>query len=64
MYWLMELLPNTKVSAQRLGLVTHKQIIGAVVGAIENRCWGVRIVEVPEIRGSCAYTTVCASVQA
>ena len=49
-YWLMELFPATRAGALRLGLVTHKQMIGALVAAVENPASGVRIVEVPEIR--------------
>lgn len=64
MYWLMELLPSTKVGAQRLGLVTRQQMIHALVHAVENPCRGVRIVEVPEIRGAGAYHRARASRQA
>jgi hypothetical protein len=38
MYRLMELLPNTKDSTQRLGLVAREQMIQALVCAIENPC--------------------------
>lgn len=51
-YWLFELLPNTRASAQRLGLVTLKQMIQALIQAVENPAAGFRIVEVPQIRGS------------
>ncbi len=51
MYWLMERLPKTRDGARRLGLVTHRQMIEALLGAVENPSRGVRIVEVPEIRG-------------
>jgi uncharacterized protein YbjT (DUF2867 family) len=49
-YWVMELLPGSRQTARRLGLVTLKQMISALVEAVENPCQGVRVVEVPEIR--------------
>jgi len=49
-YWLMSLFPGKRETARRLGLVTLKQMTGALVKAIENPGQGVRIVEVPEIR--------------
>ena len=51
MYWLMERIPATRESAQRLGLVTIEQMVGAIVRSIENPAQGVRILGVPEIRG-------------
>jgi len=50
MYWLFELIPSTQAGARRLGLVTHEQMVNALVFAVENPCAGTRIVEVPEIR--------------
>ncbi|MGH8598315.1 MAG: epimerase, partial [Gammaproteobacteria bacterium] len=49
-YWICERLPATRGGARRLGLVTLEQIVNALVGAIENRCTGVRVMEVTEIR--------------
>jgi uncharacterized protein YbjT (DUF2867 family) len=49
-YWLFEILPATREGARRLGLVTHEQMVNALVNAVENPCIGTRIVEVPEIR--------------
>jgi uncharacterized protein YbjT (DUF2867 family) len=49
-YWLCELLPSTRESARRLGLVTLKQMIAALVQAVEKPASGVEIVEVPRIR--------------
>ncbi len=43
MYWFMERIPATRESAQRLGLVTLEQIVGALVRSIENPANGVRI---------------------
>jgi uncharacterized protein YbjT (DUF2867 family) len=51
MYWMMERIPSTRESAQRLGLVTLEQMVGTLVRSIENPACGVRILGVPEIRG-------------
>jgi uncharacterized protein YbjT (DUF2867 family) len=50
MYWVFELLPRSRESARRLGLVTFKQMLDALVQAVENPPSGVRVVEVPDIR--------------
>jgi uncharacterized protein YbjT (DUF2867 family) len=50
-YKLMELLPPTREDARRLGLVTLEQMVRAMVEAVETPSPGVRVVEVPEIRG-------------
>ena len=52
LYWVMERIPSTSEQAKRLGLVTIDQMLKTLVAAIENPAEGVRIVEVPEIRGS------------
>jgi uncharacterized protein YbjT (DUF2867 family) len=49
-YKLMELLPQTRPGATRLGLVTLDQMTRALLHAVENPSPGVRIVEVAEIR--------------
>jgi len=49
-YWFMGLFPGKRAAVQRLGLVKLKQMIGALVHAIENPTQGIKIVEVPEIR--------------
>lgn len=49
-YWIMELFPSKRGAAQRLGLVTLKQMIAALVDAVENPVQGIKIVEVPDIR--------------
>ncbi|MGA2197063.1 MAG: NAD(P)H-binding protein [Bryobacteraceae bacterium] len=49
-YWLMGLVPSTRESARRLGLVTLPQMIAALVGAVERPASNVRVLEVPEIR--------------
>lgn len=49
-YALMELLPATRESATRLGLVTDDQMNAALVQAVEQPAIGVRIWTVPDIR--------------
>ena len=51
MYWIFERLPGTGDAARRIGLVTLPQMVAALVRAVENPARGVRVVEVPEIRG-------------
>ena len=50
LYWILERLPNTKESAERLGLVTIDQMLSAIVWATENPPSGVQILDVPKIR--------------
>ena len=52
LYKITELLPSTRESAQRLGLVTIKQMVQALVGAVENppAPGTIRIVDVPAIQ--------------
>jgi uncharacterized protein YbjT (DUF2867 family) len=49
-YKLMELIPQTRAGATRLGLVTVDQMPRALLHAVESPSSGVRVVEVPEIR--------------
>ena len=49
-YALMSLFPSKRDTARRLGLVTLKQMINALVEAVERPAHGVHVVEVPEIR--------------
>lgn len=49
-YWILEKLPNTKESAERLGLVTIHQILSTLVWSVENPPSGVQIIDVPRIR--------------
>lgn len=51
-YRLLELIPETRESALRLGLVTVEQIVAALVNAVENPSAGISIMGVPEIRRS------------
>jgi uncharacterized protein YbjT (DUF2867 family) len=50
-YALLERVPSTRDSARRLGLVTHSQMVNALLCAIEGPVApGIRVVGVPEIR--------------
>ena len=49
-YWVAELLPPTRESAKRLGLVTISQMLNALGWAVENPPDDIRIVDVPKIR--------------
>jgi uncharacterized protein YbjT (DUF2867 family) len=51
LYAAARLIPSTRDGALRLGLVTHEQMLGALVAAVESPPSGIRIVQVPEIRG-------------
>jgi uncharacterized protein YbjT (DUF2867 family) len=50
-YGILRLIPGTRESAERLGLVTRKAMVAALVRAVENPpAAGVTVVEVPDIR--------------
>jgi uncharacterized protein YbjT (DUF2867 family) len=49
-YWVCQCLPPAREGALRLGLVTLRQMIEALVQAVENPPEGIRAVGVPEIR--------------
>src|SRR5205085_7428882 len=51
-YWLLKRLPNTKESAERLGLVTIDQMLSAIIWATENPPSGVQILDVPKFASS------------
>ena len=51
-YWVLSVVPSTAESARRLGLVTHRQMLAALVRAVEDPPTGVRILGVPEIRAT------------
>jgi hypothetical protein len=57
LYSLARQVPAWRAGAERLGLVTHEQMIRALVAAVEAPVQGVRIVEVPEIRKGLASGT-------
>ena len=52
-YWIAERLPSKRLrdAARRLGLVTLEQMTAALVRAVESPVSGIRVVEVPDIRG-------------
>jgi uncharacterized protein YbjT (DUF2867 family) len=49
-YWLFRRIPATRPAAERLGLVTLRQMTQALVRAVESPAHGVRIFDVPVIR--------------
>ena len=49
-YWIAELIPGTRESAHRLGLITISQMLNAVVWSVDNPSEDVRILDVPKIR--------------
>lgn len=51
-YWFWERVPATRETAHRLGLVTLRQMIAALVAAIENPPETRQVVEVPAIRAA------------
>jgi uncharacterized protein YbjT (DUF2867 family) len=52
-YAIAEAIPRTRDAARRLGLVTVRQMVAALVAAVENPAHGARVVGVPEIRAGC-----------
>jgi len=50
LYAVARLLPSTREGAVRLGLVTHAEMVRALLSAVEAPAIGVRIVEVPGIK--------------
>jgi len=53
-YAIFERLPPTRERAQRLGLVTLRQMVNALVASIERGSDGVRVIDVPGIRAAAA----------
>jgi uncharacterized protein YbjT (DUF2867 family) len=51
LYWIAEALPATRESARRLGLLTHTQMTTTLHAAVERPSSGVRVLDVPAIRG-------------
>ncbi len=49
-YWIAEHIPATRESARRLGLVSHRQMIDALVWSVEHPARGTRVLSVPDIR--------------
>ena len=44
-YWLLEWLPSTRDAARRLALVTHAQMINALLWVVENPPHAVRVID-------------------
>jgi uncharacterized protein YbjT (DUF2867 family) len=57
MYWVLEVLPGTRESARRLGLLTIDQMIAALVAAVEEPAVGFRVLGVPEMRRAAQMRT-------
>lgn len=49
-YWLAELVPATRESARRLGLITIWEMLNALVWAVDHPPDDIRILDVPKIR--------------
>jgi uncharacterized protein YbjT (DUF2867 family) len=52
LYGALELLPPARETARRLGLVTLKQIVGALVASVEQASENVSTLDVPAIRSA------------
>jgi uncharacterized protein YbjT (DUF2867 family) len=50
MYWLAERIPSSRDAARRIGLVTLKQMLNALLHAVETPVPGLRVIDVPHIR--------------
>jgi hypothetical protein len=50
LYAVLRRLPSTREGATRLGLVTHAEMVAALVHAVESPALGVVVVDVPGIR--------------
>jgi uncharacterized protein YbjT (DUF2867 family) len=51
-YWLLERVPSTRDAARRLGLVTHRQMVTALMSAIEHGSGAAGVIDVPAIRAA------------
>jgi uncharacterized protein YbjT (DUF2867 family) len=56
MYWVFERLPATRETASRLGLITLKEIVAALLCSVESPADGIRILDVPTIKRTAAGT--------
>jgi uncharacterized protein YbjT (DUF2867 family) len=52
LYWLFERVPSTRDGAQRLGLVTQREMVAALVAAIEDGPERARVLDVAAIRSA------------
>jgi uncharacterized protein YbjT (DUF2867 family) len=53
-YWLGRQIPSLRESATRLELVTPRQMMAALVAAVETPARGIRVIDVLEIETSVA----------
>jgi uncharacterized protein YbjT (DUF2867 family) len=52
LYTLAEWVPAWRATARRIGFVSHREMVGALVAAVETEARAAtRVIEVPEIRG-------------
>jgi uncharacterized protein YbjT (DUF2867 family) len=51
-YWILERLPSKRETAQRLGLLTEREMTRALLSSIENPADGIKILTVPEIKAA------------
>jgi uncharacterized protein YbjT (DUF2867 family) len=51
-YWILERLPSKRETARRLGLLTDREMRGALLSTIENPPDGIRIFSVPDIKAA------------
>ena len=49
-YWVAEMIPQSRASALRLGLITLTQMVNSLAWSVEHPPRGFRILEVPDIR--------------
>lgn len=52
LYAVARLVPSSRATALRLGLVTRRKMVAALVGAVEDKPHVTRLLEVPEIRAA------------
>jgi len=52
LYWVGRQIPSLREGATTLGLVTLRQMVAALVAAVEAPATGIRVVEVPEIKAA------------
>jgi uncharacterized protein YbjT (DUF2867 family) len=60
-YWLLEWLPRTRTAAHRLALVTHAQMIDALLWSVETPTDTVRIVDAAQIKRQSPITNTAYS---
>jgi uncharacterized protein YbjT (DUF2867 family) len=51
-YWMLERFPSKRETAQRLGLLTDREMTAALLLAVETPAEGIKILTVPEIKAA------------